>query len=156
MLNSSEQSSSNIEQRILRKVFVLLAVFTVFVAASGIGIGFLISGRRAQAGDNNASNLKTPEAMSSSFAEVARQVEPAVVNIDTKGNLPEISLKGEKPPNGTPDEILEYFKRQMPRRRSSAVGSGFIVDKAGYILTNFHAHHRASAKRRRICGESHR
>ncbi len=138
MLNSSEQSSSNIEQRILRKVFVLLAVFTVFVAASGIGIGFLISGRRAQAGDNNASNLKTPEAMSSSFAEVARQVEPAVVNIDTKGILPEITLKGEKPPAGTPDEILEYFKRQMPRRRSSAVGSGFIVDKAGYILTNFH------------------
>jgi serine protease Do len=33
---------------------------------------------------------------------------------------------------------MEFFRRQMPRRPSYSVGSGFIVDKTGYILTNFH------------------
>src|SRR5687767_1422765 len=104
MLKPAGELSSKIEQKILRKVFVLLSVFTVFTVAVGIGIGFLISERRASAGE--PSNLNTTEAMSSSFAEVAKQVEPAVVNIDTKGIVPpqEFNLKGEKPSSGTPDE----------------------------------------------------
>ena len=34
--------------------------------------------------------------------------------------------------------LWNFFRRQLPRRPSYAVGSGFIVDKAGYILTNYH------------------
>jgi serine protease Do len=137
MLKPAEELSSGLERRILRKVFVLLSVFTAFALIVGIGIGVAISERRASAGEE--SNLRVPEAMSGSFSDVARLVEPAVVNIDTKGNLPpEIGLKGEKPATGTPDEILDYFKRQLPRRPSYSVGSGFIVDKTGYILTNYH------------------
>lgn len=137
MLKTAEDLSSKVEQKILRKVFVLFSVFTAFALIVGIGIGFLISERKAQAG-SPAENMRTVEALSSSFADIAQQVEPAVVNIDTKGIVPEITMKGEKPTNGTPDEILDYFKKQMPRRPSYAVGSGFIVDKSGYILTNQH------------------
>jgi len=79
----------------------------------------------------------TPEKLSASFAQVSKKVEPAVVNIDTKGKVPEITTKGVKPPEDA-DDIMEFFRRQMPQRPSSAVGSGFIVDKRGYILTNFH------------------
>lgn len=136
MLKPAEDVSSKIEQKILRKVFILLSVFSAFALVVGIGIGFLISERKATA--EEPTNMRTVEAMSSSFAEIAQQVEPAVVNIDTKGIVPETGLKGEKPTTGTPDEILDYFKRQLPRRPSYAVGSGFIVDKSGYILTNYH------------------
>lgn len=80
----------------------------------------------------------TPEKLSASFAEIAKRVEPAVVNIDTKGKVPEIALKGEKPSSEQPDDILDFLRRQMPTRPSYAVGSGFIVDKSGYILTNYH------------------
>ncbi len=80
----------------------------------------------------------TPEKLSASFAEIAKRVEPAVVNIDTKGKVPEIALKGEKPSSDQPDDILDFLRRQMPTRPSYAVGSGFIVDKSGYILTNYH------------------
>lgn len=81
----------------------------------------------------------TPEMLSASFAKVSKRVETAVVNIDTKGKIPDaITLKGEKPETDKPDDILEFFRQQMPRRPNYAVGSGFIVDKDGYILTNFH------------------
>lgn len=79
----------------------------------------------------------TPEKLSQSFAEIAKRVEPAVVNIDTKGKIPEITLKGENPA-GKPDNIEDFIRRQMQQRPSRAVGSGFIVDKSGYILTNQH------------------
>jgi serine protease Do len=80
----------------------------------------------------------SPERLSASFSEVAKAVESSVVSIDTKGKVPEIAEKGAEPPAGTPDEILEFFRKQMPQRPSYSVGSGFIVDKSGYILTNAH------------------
>ncbi|MDQ2746258.1 MAG: trypsin-like peptidase domain-containing protein [Acidobacteriota bacterium] len=92
----------------------------------------------AQTGTEKASAV-TPEMLSASFAKVSRRVEEAVVNIDTKGKIPDsITLKREKPETANPDDIMEFFRQQMPRRPSYAVGSGFIVDKSGFILTNFH------------------
>lgn len=80
----------------------------------------------------------SPEQLSASFAEVAKAVEPAVVNIDTKGRVPEATSRSEKKADDDSGDILEYFRRNLPRRPSYAVGSGFIVDKSGYIITNYH------------------
>lgn len=79
----------------------------------------------------------TPEVLSRSFAEVAKQAEAAVVSIDTKGRVPERPAQEEAPADGSED-ILDFFRRQMPRRPSTSVGSGFIVDATGYIVTNAH------------------
>ena len=79
---------------------------------------------------------KTPE----SFAYLAELLSPSVVNISTttliedrKNNLPAF-------PPGSPFE--EFFKQyQDPnqgKRRAQSLGSGFIVDKKGYIITNNH------------------
>ncbi len=78
----------------------------------------------------------TPEILSASFADVARRVEAAVVNIDTKGKVPEVASRGERP-EGNLEDLLDFLRRQQ-RRPPSSVGSGFIVDKSGYILTNNH------------------
>lgn len=78
-----------------------------------------------------------PERLSESFADIANRVEPAVVSIDTKGKMPEAAPQAQGTPNQS-DDILEFFRRQMPRRPTYAVGSGFIVDKSGYIMTNKH------------------
>ncbi len=88
--------------------------------------------------DKTRDTIISPEQLSVSFAEVARRVEPAVVNIDTKGKVPEVTLKNDKPATEDSDDIMEFFRRQLPRRPAYAVGSGFIVDKSGYILTNYH------------------
>ncbi|MEK7724263.1 MAG: trypsin-like peptidase domain-containing protein, partial [Acidobacteriota bacterium] len=136
MLKPADELAAKIERKVLRKIFVYLSVTTVFCLSIGIGIGFLISGTKTSA--NEPTILNAPESMSISFAEVAKRVEPAVVNIDTKSKVPEEGLKSEKPGNSnTQDDILDYFRRQA-RRPSYSVGSGFIVDKSGYILTNDH------------------
>src|SRR5690606_17119813 len=76
-------------------------------------------------------------ALSDAFAVAAKRVEPAVVSIDAKARVSEETARRELPSD--PDDILEFFRRQMPRDRpTSAVGSGFIVDPAGYIVTNAH------------------
>lgn len=134
MLKPTDELAAKIEKSVLRKTFFFFTVMTVLCLSIGVGIGLLISGTRTKANEPN--NLNVPNLMSSSFAEIAQKVEPAVVNIDTKSKVPEPTVKGEKP-SGTPDDILEYFKRQS-RRPSYSVGSGFIVDKSGYILTNYH------------------
>lgn len=134
MLKTTEEVSAKLERRVLRKIYVLFAILTVFGLFAGIGIGVIISEPRASAGDSP--NAETAESISASFSDVAKRVEPAVVNIDTKGKLPEIQLKGDTSEGSSGDDLMEYLKRQ--RRPSYAVGSGFIVDKTGYILTNSH------------------
>jgi serine protease Do len=78
-----------------------------------------------------------PEKISKSFAEIAKRVGPAVVSIDAKSRMSQPVVKGTPAP-GDSDDIMEFFRRQMPSRPVYAVGSGFIVDKGGYIVTNAH------------------
>ncbi|HLA95625.1 MAG TPA: trypsin-like peptidase domain-containing protein [Pyrinomonadaceae bacterium] len=91
----------------------------------------VISGVAVDAQTPNSAAL-----LSDSFAEVAKKVEAAVVSIDTKGKTHE-AAKNAAPAPSTPDDIMEFFRRQS-RRPTYAVGSGFIVEKTGYILTNAH------------------
>ena len=133
--------SREIKKQFLREKRVWFAFLTgaCLLIATGVVLGLLAGGRFTTTAETPENLRVAPETLSASFAEVSKRVEPAVVNIDTKGKVPEVSLKGEQQSEPTnPDDILEYFKRQLPRRPSYSVGSGFIVDKAGYILTNFH------------------
>ena len=75
--------------------------------------------------------------LAKSFAEVAKKVGPAVVSIDTKSRTVQPVAKGTPAP-GDSDDIMEFFRKQLPTRPVYAVGSGFIVDKSGYVMTNAH------------------
>ena len=82
------------------------------------------------------SSVVAPERLSASFAEVARLVEPAVVSIDTKGRIPEVTIRGDQ--EGKSRDLEDFIRRNLPPRPAYAVGSGFIVDPRGYLLTNYH------------------
>ncbi|MBD20536.1 MAG: serine protease [Rhodospirillaceae bacterium] len=112
----------NIAIRLITFSFVILASF------------LLISG--------NAFSKAPPK----SFADLAQKLLPAVVNISTT----QLVSRGGKPvqrpklPPGSPFEefFKEFFDRQpqrnSPSKRATSLGSGFIIDSTGLIVTNNH------------------
>jgi len=103
--------------------------------------------------DNTGRNL-TKQAQSEisislpSFAPLAEHVLPAVVNISVE--LTEQAAARDEPdsgaspsaPDGTPfDQFMRRFPNNPSRRpdeKTMALGSGFVIDPAGYVVTNNH------------------
>jgi serine protease Do len=70
------------------------------------------------------------------FADLAERVLPAVVNIAVTSEQRAVELPPEF--RGTPFE--RYFRERQRRGRQevSGAGSGFVIDPAGFIVTNNH------------------
>lgn len=135
----SLKPTTDAEQSILKKLRVWIAALAAVCVLTGIGIGAILAGRTAVAQDQLQVAARGPDALSASFVEIARHVEPAVVNIDTLQATADIAEtdnedKADKTPN---NPLYEMFRRQPPRPMRG-VGSGFIIDAKGYIVTNNH------------------
>jgi serine protease Do len=86
----------------------------------------------------------TPAQAHESFADLAEKLLPSVVNISTTQNIEgQPGIEMPMVPPGSPFEefFKEFLERSQPhqrQRRATSLGSGFIVDEQGYVITNNH------------------
>jgi len=152
----------------LRTQKLLSFTLILFTLSIGIVIGTLInSGVKAAKDQTTVAPgatplvIPNPVELSNTFTQIAKQVEPSVVHISTtylpkapartRNNLrrgpavpPDEEDQGDN--SGGMDDLLNRFlgnpfgngNPELGQRRGSALGSGVVVDKAGYILTNNH------------------
>ncbi len=126
----------------------LPALVIAITLVTGILIGTLISrGVRAAKVVSSASDAKplpppSPVELSNSFAKIADALEPAVVNINTESI---VRVRRFRVPEESPfDDFFDRFfhfgvpEGDLGPSQQRSLGSGIILDKSGYILTNYH------------------
>jgi serine protease Do len=147
----------------------------VATLALGILIGTVVSygvkGKEGQkSSDATPLSVPAPQQLSNAFSQIAKQLGPSVVNINTESTIKtQRRRRGEQSPddeenggNGGMDDFFNHFFGGPGGQggqggqggdgsiRERSLGSGVIVDAKGYIVTNRHVVEKADRIRVRL------
>src|SRR6185503_3504066 len=150
----------------MRKQKLLSFSLIVFTLSIGVLIGTVVSTGVKAAKDQAVApgatplTIPNPVQLSTAFSNLAKQLEPSVVNISStyvqKAPAQTRSRRRAQPDeeedeNGMQDFFERFFGSPFggpPQgggpRKSFSLGSGVVVDKTGYILTNSHVVEKAT------------
>jgi len=149
----------------LTTTFTLLATLSIGILVGSV-LTQNVSGKEQAKVDTSDAKpivIPSPIALSNGFSQIVKEVSPAVVNINTEEIPKQTNKRGRRGMQQTPDgdddqqqgqgDMQDFFNRffggqgggqgdddgggQMSGERR-ALGSGFIVDPRGYIITNNH------------------
>ena len=156
----------------------------LFTLAVGVFIGTVSqTGAKAapQQSASDATPLVMPNAveMQNSFSKIAKALGPAVVNISTeyipqkrettsnrpapKGNNRRRAPQTDDDPDSTMQDFMQRFfggegggapGLEMPDQPSASLGSGVVIDRNGYIITNNHVVEKATRIKVRFHGDT--
>lgn len=155
--------STTIRTHRLAATFVLLGTLSAGVIAGSVLTGTVHGATQQKIDTSDASPLRIPPVTTEAnqFTRIAKEVGPAVVNINTE-SLPKQSTtpRARRGTNrrgqgdGDPGDMQDFFNRFFGGQGGGggdddddsgpagserrALGSGFIVDPRGYIVTNNH------------------
>jgi serine protease Do len=150
----------------------------LFTLSLGVVIGTLVSSGVKAARSENATapdatplTIPSPVQLSGTFSQIAKMAGPSVVNISTEYRPKQTRAqatprrRGQSAPDdeqggGGPDDFLYRFfggspfgMNPMESQPTEALGSGVVVDRAGYVLTNNHVVDKASRIRVKFMGD---
>ncbi len=134
--------------------------YSLLIAVASLAVGMVIASRLDLSPASSAQTMVAPPMNSaplsgpvdaSTFRNIAKAMSPAVVNIrsTSKARAQEMTEFFGGGGGGGSDDLLERFfgqgrqqqgQRQRPPREqeTQAAGTGFVINKEGYILTNNH------------------
>lgn len=120
----------------MRKLIGFLGWPILFGLIVGLGVVISQPNLRYALGHKVSMYFVPPTKQPASYADAVRKAAPAVVNIFTRKTI-------ESPRNPLFDDPLfrHFFNSAdipQQQRMSSALGSGVIINKEGYLLTNNH------------------
>src|SRR3712207_562722 len=132
--------------------------YAVLIATASLAVGMVIASQWGLPAASTAQTITVPATNSAplngpidaqTFRNIAKDQIPTVVNIRTEARARTQELTEFF--GGGGDDLLRRFfgqpappgqRRRAPRQddlpRSEGAGSGFIIDKSGFILTNNH------------------
>jgi len=155
-----------IRSRRLTTTFTILATLSAGILI-GSALTGNVSGKEQQAVDSSDARplvIPNPTTLSNGFSQIVKQVGPTVVNINTeelpkqtparrqRRGAPQTPGSDDDSQQQTPGDMQDFFNRffgqggqgdedgdgAMGNTERRALGSGFIVDPRGYIITNNH------------------
>lgn len=162
--------------RFLKQPKLLSFVLLLFTLVTGIVIGTVINtGVKAErqtptSSAPDATPLTVPQAVpiATEFTKLTKRVEPSVVYIESdylakpgkqgarqKEDSEEDNGDGAAPKGHDPSDMFKrFFGNEEPHSfRTEGTGTGFIVDRKGYLITNYHVIEKADRIKVRLAGE---
>ena len=151
--------------------FTILATLAVGILIGTI-VSYGVKGKEGQkSSDATPLTMPPPQQLSNAFSQVAKELEPSVVNINTESVIKNPHRR--RLPRAEPDEgdngdqggeggspFQDFFDRFFGGQggeagpiRQRSLGSGVIVDGKGYILTNRHVVEKADRIRVKLQDE---
>ncbi|MGA7157649.1 MAG: trypsin-like peptidase domain-containing protein [Acidobacteriaceae bacterium] len=144
----------------LATTFTILGTLSACVLAGSMLTGHVSAKQAVDTKDATPLTIPSPVVLSNGFSKIVQQVGPAVVNINTE-TLPKQSAENgmQQGPNGPgqgqqgqgqgDQGMQDFFNHffgfggpggggQEQAGPERALGSGYIVDPRGYIITNYH------------------
>src|ERR1700722_19015332 len=146
--------------------FSILATLSVGILI-GTVVSYGVKGKEGQkSSDATQLTMPSPQQMSNTFSQIAKQLEPSVVNINTESTIKNPHRRrgggqddeGEENGGGGGGGMDDFFNRFFGGQggadtgpiRERSLGSGVIVDPKGYIVTNRHVVEKADRVRVRF------
>src|SRR6202795_4326236 len=129
----------------------ILATLSVGILIGSV-ISYGVKGKEGQKVDATPLAMPSPQQMSNAFSQIAKQLEPSVVNINTESTIKNVRKRGGQggdDDSGGMDDFFNHFFGGPGGQgqgagpgdgaiRERSLGSGVIVDSKGFIVTNRH------------------